>query len=508
MHFLLTERGAVLLWVAYAIAAAIIQFSLSHTLYTDDAMTSLRIQDFGLGYAVRNPPLWEWILLVIQQVTGPGPESHFLLRYACIALLGVAVFKASLAVSSDEKWSAAVTLATPLFYAIGWPYFQSNTYSLIIVIVCLFTIHAAIRYVAKPDFSRAAVFGILIGLGFLSKYNYAIFIASLVLALFIQHASRPALLRREFAVVFCAALIVVSPFVYWLVTAGADLVGLTQNNLVTTEQSHFVRIARGLGRELELAIGFILPWGLVMAGVVWRGRQISQAPMAASGFGERTAGLTLVFSIAITTVGIVLLGVTKLNAAYMFPVMIAAVPWSAAVLSRAAPGTDSAGLVAVIGVSALVVIVLVRLVYLGNSGFPEDSRRQDMLPFADLAREMRDAGFDRGTLVTVSDKEGGNLRAELPQLRVVTINQADNTRPSHRPGHSDHCRLLWNSTDVLYPDAGWARTRQRNVVNALPQVAGREQHNFDILWPATFLGTRRTSRWTIVELDPDDPVCK
>lgn len=505
---LLTAKGLTLAWLAYVLANALSRYMLSHTLATDDAPASLLAQNFHLGYVLKHPPLWEWLLWSIQQVTGPGIESHLLLRYGCIFLLGIGVFRASRVVSGDIRWSAALALCLPLFYQMGWPFFDWGTHTLILVVICLFTMEIALRYVAMPTIRLAALLGLFVGLGFLAKYGFAIFLLALFLALVVQPRGRAALLRREILIVPLVAVIVLSPLLYWIIETRGDLIAMTQGNLIRSSAPHFERVTEGLVTFTKSSLNFLMPWLPIAAFSVWYGRRSDSARMAPMEAGEHSAGLTLFFSLALTIAGVLAFGVDKITNGYIVPVLVAALPYSAALLSRAAPGVVGARRIAVLGVTVLLIVTLTRTVYLSNSGFPERTYRRDMTPYAGLADEIRKAGLDRGTFVALSVMDGGNLRAELPHARVVTNNHRDLYRPSFEPGQGDICHLIWNESAVLAPGERWARSSDGKKARAMPEVRGREFRSFDIPWPWSYLGNARTSRWTMVELDPDDPLCR
>ena len=121
------------------------------------------------------------------------------------------------------------------------------------------------------------------------------------------------------------------------------------------------------------------------------------------------------------------------------------------------------------------VISQLKLMFLSNSGFPEFSYRREMWPIADLAKEMRAAGIDRGTLVTISGKDGGNIRLELPEMRYVTVHQNDRTRPPKRADGNDVCWLLWNQTEMMAPDERWAQTGDREIAETRTPPATASQ---------------------------------
>jgi hypothetical protein len=55
-----------------------------------DALAAELLQGhLAVGYQLRNPPLYEWLLWTVQQLAGPGPLSYLMLRYGLIATIGI-----------------------------------------------------------------------------------------------------------------------------------------------------------------------------------------------------------------------------------------------------------------------------------------------------------------------------------------------------------------------------------------------------------------------------------
>lgn len=508
LSWAVTARGAITIWLSYVAINAIARYSLSHTLSNDDVSESLRVQVFRLGYSTRNPPLWDWVLWSLQQIVGPGYESHWLLRYGCIALFGIAIFRVSRLASGDVRWSAVIALSSPMFYQIGWPFLDWGTHTLILFVVLLFSLEVVLRYVAKPGPGLAVLLGVLVGLGMLSKYGYALFAAALLVTLLVWRDTRVAVLRREFLLVPVSAAVVLSPFVYWLIVSQVDLAAVPSGAFRLNETPHLQRSLFGLRKIVENSFEFLMPFAAIAAFAIWQAHRAGlRAPVVASP-GEQLVRRVLLVSVAMTILGVVAIGPTNFSSGYVVPVLVAAIPYSACLLSRHVPDAAGAERFAALGISILVVIVSLKLVFLANSGFPEFSYRREMWPIADLAKEMRAAGIDRGTLVTISGKDGGNIRLELPEMRYVTVRQDDRMRPPKREGDDGVCRLLWNETEMTAPDERWAQTGDRKVAETLPQIAQAEKRHFDIPWAPSLLGNARTSRWTVVELDPDDPLCR
>jgi 4-amino-4-deoxy-L-arabinose transferase-like glycosyltransferase len=347
---------------------------------------------------------------------------------------------------------------------------------------------------------------VLIGLGFLSKYGYGVFLLALIFAFLTRRDTRAALLRRELLIAPILALVVLSPFLYWLIDTRADLVAMSYDNLVEAKASYVDRVLTGLDKFAQSSLRFLVPWPIILAIAVWEGRRRDSERIARANPGEWIAGLVIAFSVAITAGGIVAFGLTKITVGYIVPIWIAVMPYSAGLLARAAPGMIGPRRLAVLSLTVLALITLARLIYLGNSGFSDTSHRREMWPFAGLASAMREAGIDSGTLVAINEREAGNLRAEFPKMRVLRPDMHGPLRPPR--GQDMSCYLIWNNTIAIAPGKRWASPRDSETVAGMERLADKEQRHFDIPWAETYIGVRRISRWTLVDLDPDDPLCR
>ena len=58
--------------------------AISHNLPQDDVTSNILAQTFEPGYALKQPPLYEWMLWAVQRVTGPTLPSFLLLKYGLL----------------------------------------------------------------------------------------------------------------------------------------------------------------------------------------------------------------------------------------------------------------------------------------------------------------------------------------------------------------------------------------------------------------------------------------
>ena len=126
---MLTARGVAAFWLTWCVAFVLMLWAVSPGRTLQDALAAELLQShLAGGYQVRNPPLYEWLLWSVQQITGPGPLSYLLLRYALIAATGILFYVALRRTVASQRLAAAFSLSLVLLY---WLAGRSITASLI-----------------------------------------------------------------------------------------------------------------------------------------------------------------------------------------------------------------------------------------------------------------------------------------------------------------------------------------------------------------------------------------
>src|SRR5262245_38846485 len=100
---LLSAPGVWCFWLLWA-ALFISLLSLIAPGLTLDAQEVEIIQrHFALGYQVRNPPLYDWLLWLAQELLGNGVLPCLLVRYGLIAATGTLFYYAVLRAAPNPK---------------------------------------------------------------------------------------------------------------------------------------------------------------------------------------------------------------------------------------------------------------------------------------------------------------------------------------------------------------------------------------------------------------------
>jgi hypothetical protein len=487
----LSLQGVVAFWAVYGVAHALLRLSITRTLTLDDSRASELVQTLSLGYQLRQPPLYEWLLWISQQAFGSGIESHLVVRYLLIALLGIATFGAVRAAVKDDRWAAVASFSLVFSYPVGWTFHEWATQTILLSIACMATMHAAIRFFERPSARAAVLLGLAIALGLYAKFSYPLFLGGLLAAALSIEETRRRLLDARLLISLLIAAIAISPYVYWVGQIRGDVVANLSSHLIMGAQSHAERAAIGLWRLVSSIPIFLLPWLLFVA--LLAPKAFGKGGTAPS-LAERLALQAMLFAALIAAVGIAATGATNIAERYMHPILIIAPIYVFARIVRLAADEMVLRRFAVFAMGAAATVFVVRFVAATDNPLTRGMGRGLLLPYAELASALKARGIVDGTVASPRVREAGNLRAFDPNLRVVARESQRAVPAPRRASDERSCVILW-----IEGDDGSAR---RMVGEALSpeRIEIPAQRYRLIATPAT--------TWSLMRLDPKSPVCR
>jgi Dolichyl-phosphate-mannose-protein mannosyltransferase len=491
---LLSGRGVLVFWILYGLVHALFRYSYSGTLALDDARASELVQSFALGYQARQPPLYEWLLWSSQQLLGIGIASHLLVRYLLIAALGCAIYAATRHALRDQRLAALASFSLGVGYHIGWTFHESGTQSVLLSVACVCTFDATMRFLARPSLPRTAWLGFALAIGFLSKHSYALFLLGFVLAIASLPEPRRHLRDQRLIVSVLVALVLMSPYLVWLVQVHGSVVAASETALIHGQLGHAARAGLGLARLAWSLPGFLLPWIAFMAILAPAAFARAPASAAPASLAEQLAGRTMVIAALLAAIGIVAVGATNIHERYMHPILILAPVYVFARIDRLAATEKRIFRLAVFVLAGAVAVFCIRVLSLVDNGITETDPFHTFVPYEQFAKELTARGLDQGTLLTPDIRIAGNLHAFLPRLRVITPESYRLVRPPRRPADEKTCFLVWNDGE------DWS-------VNTIVPLKGLKRERIVIDVPHSIFGGFRRGVWWIARLDPQSRPC-
>ncbi len=225
----------------------------NQTLGLDEAEQIVFAQQLSAGYPSQ-PPLYTWLQHFIFQLLGTSLFSIALLKYSLIFL---AIYFYHLLCrlyckSSLLAWCA--TLSWALIPSIGYDLLPHRTHVILALLTACLTWYWFIRPSDLPKALWYAVFGLIIGAGLLSKFNYLIFLAVFLMTTLTVKEYRIRLLQPSLIITLIVALLSSGVYWWWLI-----------NNLQVGLYASYKLVLPGKGQWsgiihlLEAIFSFVIP---------------------------------------------------------------------------------------------------------------------------------------------------------------------------------------------------------------------------------------------------------
>jgi 4-amino-4-deoxy-L-arabinose transferase-like glycosyltransferase len=427
-----------LVWLFVAgvlLAHTAIRWGLSRNLDLDEAEQLVLVQTWSAGYSVQ-PPLYTWLLWPLVQLVGANVLALALLKLLLLGTLFVLMARVARQVFPDARYALAA--ATPLLLpVIGWEAWRM-THTPLLCVMCLATVLAVLRLRNNPGWMACGVLGGCLGLGMLTKYNYAVFALALALACCTIPAYRARLLHPRLFFSLLVAALILAPHAWWGWEHRAEILDYlrTRTGLGSTPGGR--SLGRGLGGfVLSLAVGLSVPAGAVFFAScrsLWQWLRPAGLP--------ETYRLIMTF-VAITLglyLALVIVGGVKDFRVHWFAPLLLLMPFWFFHRGLAAPSQQRFYF-------ALVVLYSLGVLGVRGSAFVRDYeagkyQSRDHL-YAALAEDVTAGGHQPRMVITQDILSAGYARLYFPEAPVYC--QCYLTRPGMGHGWNEGI-ILWDST--------------------------------------------------------------
>lgn len=463
------RRGFLTALLAYVVLLFVLRLVLFSGASDDDAEQLLYAQEWLWGYKPNQPPLFTWALMAVQALIGPSAGSVLLVKFTGLGAFLLFFFLCAERVLRSHAPAVLATLTVMGFFHIGWDMVVNYSNSVFLLAAIMATIWAAFRLADDGGWRGYVIFGVAIGLGLLSKFNYAVFIAAWLAAIAWEPAFRARLLDRRMLLALAGALVIAAPFYGWYLWAPEGLARAEVASAPFARSGSLATdIAVSLGQLVRNAGALVVPGLVILVAVFWTGRRRDAAAVETPEL--RLIGIYLLVAAALAAVMVAGLRITDVRVHWLFVFM--PVPIFAAGLID--PGRVGAARARGFLWAMAVLLAAVPAALLGRGlmapGFC--NKCNFFLPYAELSAELRDAGFGGGTIIAFDNPNilSGNLRRFFPASRIASTRFVP-FLPGPRTAEGQ-CLIVWNGVrgaDIL--DDGRLSGYARETVGAeLPDV--------------------------------------
>lgn len=397
----------------------LVRASGSSVLDLDEAQQMVEAQWWLTGYAA-HPPLYTWLQYLAFQVLGSGVTALSVVKNVLLFLTYAFFHLSARRLTGDGRLAALATLSLLLIPQVAWESQRDLTHSVIVTSAAAASVYVLLRWLDRPDVRNYLLLGVVFALGLLSKYNYAVFAAAVLLTLLTLPRGRALLLHPRILLSAAIATALTAPHLYWLWAhrnTGDELVP-------TVELGGGLWSLSGLPELAMAVIGFLTPLWLVLLIVFRRGflSALTTRPGSASPSPFPVRRYLLIV-LALLAGLVVTLEITAMKDRWLLPILLL---FPIQVFAAMPPLALTPARVRTYVMICLVVPVLALLFMAARvHQWPvAEGQHRYGYPFDTLAAQLVQRGYRPGLILSDRYFIAGNLRTRLPgsQAMVPDLN--------------------------------------------------------------------------------------
>jgi 4-amino-4-deoxy-L-arabinose transferase-like glycosyltransferase len=450
----------VVLWLLagyYALGLGL-QLWVSDTAELDQAEQLVLTQQWRWGYGSQ-PPLYTWVQALLFSVFGVNLFALELLKGVLLFSTCLMTFLAGRELSGGDRVGLVAVFSLFFLPQFVWESQRDLTHSVMATTFTAATVWIAARLGWTRSAGGYAALGILAAGGLLSKYNYGIFLAALLVAMVSRAEWRPVLRdpRIGLSVAVCALCLAAPAF--WVWQHPEEWLGDAAKLQAEAATDPFRAWLKGLGSLLQAGAGYALP--LAAAHLVafrWAG------PAAVPQDDRPRMSARLLTRLLVVTGLVCVLAVcfrVRIKERWLLPLLYVLPLWVALRILPRLGEQRVRRLALLSAITAVVVLVAqpLRLVVAELTSPPQRLNRPDH----ELAEQLQSRGIRPAAILADNRLLAGNLRLSFP---ASVVSAPDG--PSVEAARTGAVLIVWHAGKDPGPPAGLAEWVAKQGQATLP----------------------------------------
>ncbi|MGH1418598.1 MAG: glycosyltransferase family 39 protein [Hyphomicrobiaceae bacterium] len=479
----------------YALLHSGFRLLVSDVLGEDDVIANVLGQELALGYDTypRQPPLYNWVLWLVQQWLGPTLESFLLIKYAALTATVGFLYLTARRILGRHVYAVLTVESLALIYSISWRFHEGFTHQVLAMVAVSATVFLFVRLLDHGRWFDYVLFGVVVGLGLLTERVFAAFLAALIVGAMLQPAFRSKVLKPRSLLSLVLAGIIIAPYVGWVLNDNSRVAdwyraGAASNKdywrgVIDAIRGPFFYLA-----PLVVIVPIMFP-GFMQA--AWR--KIRQ-PINRNEPGDP---LQLVWHVTVicfvaSIVGALVLKLGRQPIHAYMALYITTVIWLFGVVRDS---DKSAGQVKRFAVLALAIAAFALSARLANLYVmhPVCKKCRWGMPYVELGEAMKKNGFRDHKIVTYDPELAGNLRQVFANTPISIVGA-----PAYAPSGSMNTGrvYIWREKDGMSAAERWFRPTWT------PDIKAKQSVKLEIPWRHLWRETGyHTTSWRMLRID-------
>ncbi|HUH48521.1 MAG TPA: glycosyltransferase family 39 protein [Mycoplana sp.] len=473
VRFLRAGPNAVFwLLCAYFLLNFVARLAMPDSLERDEAQQILLSQWLAAGYDTQ-PPFYNWLQYAVVQLIGPSVFAISLLKNLVLFLAYLFYGLAARTVLKSRDLAIIATLALLTIPQIAFEAQRDLTHTVAVIFAAALFFYGFFRTLAAPSAASYLLTGVAIGIGLISKYNFALLPAAALLAVLFDREWRGRAFDWRLPLTIAAILLIVAPHALWLAGHLGLATERTMEKLGEGSTGLSSQIVGGFV-SLALAIVSFLIVTVIVFAAVFRGR-LRKALSHGNRWTALIERMMLVFLLALALL-IVVGGAEHIKDRWLTPLLLI-LPLYFCLKVEAAGGENALQLERFLLVPLIIMLAVPAILFgrVAMAGLTGDYQKLNA-PYAAFAAHVRGTDHVTPAAILTSDTHlAGNLRLQFPKVPVLSDNYSG-FAPKVSLSAQSPLLLVWRNESgakTALP-AGLARHAQRTLGVATADPIVRE----------------------------------
>ncbi len=199
---------------AYCISYALLRVFVSPSMELDEAEQFVAGASFHLGYP-RQAPLYNWIVWLVSLPFGKSLSTLVAIKYSLIFIF-YSTFYITARTFWDERESLLIMGTLLFFTTYTYEFNRDLSNSVLAVAVAAIACLLYVRILLTGRTVYYVLLGLVAGLGVLSKYNFVLLLAAMLLASLSTAEARKVILNWKISLSAVPCVLILSPHLGWL----------------------------------------------------------------------------------------------------------------------------------------------------------------------------------------------------------------------------------------------------------------------------------------------------
>ena len=384
----------------------LLRVTISDSLDYDEAEQAMLSQWLLAGYT-EQPPLYTWIQHFLFSIFGENVFSISLLKNSLLYLTYVFVFLSSQIILKNTRATILATCSLLLIPQIGWESQRDMTHTTLVVFAAAGTLYQSMRLIIKKSYFNYLLFGLFLGIGFMAKANFGLFLVILLLTLVTFKEGRSVIFNWKILLSLSVLFALAGNYFYWMMN-NQDIVFSATKKFKRAIDNYYVKGALSLITNSFL---FLTPLWLFY--LIFFPSGYDAKWWEERSFHQRFIARYIVFFFLILLLVVLIFKVTYVKDRWLQPLLfVVPILFFSRVSIEKITSARYKGFLTVVGIVAATIYLAFTIRVMGASYIDRFSRMN--YPFSPMAEDIRSTGFDSGLIISNNRFLAGNMHLQFP----------------------------------------------------------------------------------------------